>query len=308
MIPASIIDYPNLARVVGEVLARWPEHAAFLSKRFSDPNDPTLKHSEENAGLVLLIMSNDVAAYCAGYRWLCQAMIDEDLFFRRHGRYRLNRFADAVETVYARPDIMEPYMKGLLLSQLLWANHARASMFFTERFLARLLPSADYLEIGPGHGLGLHMASKALPDGTLTGWDASESSIAMTRRTLAIVKSAKSCRLEMVDVLASPSPGGAFDAVVASEVLEHLERPDTLLKIVRGLLRKGGIAFFNTPVNSAAPDHIYLWRTPEEIEDLVRSAGFTIIDSAAIPATGYDLERARRRRVTISSLIIAQCD
>jgi SAM-dependent methyltransferase len=41
--------------------------------------------------------------------------------------------------------------------------------------------------------------------------------------------------------------GQLYDAVVASEVIEHLENPREFIRGVRGLLREGGILFLTTP-------------------------------------------------------------
>jgi ubiquinone/menaquinone biosynthesis C-methylase UbiE len=305
-VPETLAAYPCLTKIAGEVLANWPEHATFLAMRFADREDPTLPLSEEMARLVLKLMRSKIPSYCDGYRWICETFVHEDLFFRRHGRYRLSSFAEAYEQVYARQDYMDNYLKGILLSQILWANQAHSFQFYVDRFLAKLPVTADYLEVGPGHGLLMYFASQSLAKGTVTGWDASQSSIDMTRQMLETMNVSRPCRLELGDVQETPPVTDSFDAVAVSEVLEHLERPEAALRTVHRVLKKAGLAFFNVPVNSPAPDHIYLWRSPEEVEDLVRNSGFTIVDHAAVACTGYDLERAKRRKVTINSLIVAQ--
>ena len=64
--------------------------------------------------------------------------------------------------------------------------------------------------------------------------------------------------------------------------------------------------FLNVPVNSPAPDHIFLWHSPEEVVDLVKDCGFEVVDTRFVPATGFTEEEARRRKVTINSLVIAK--
>ena len=61
-----------------------------------------------------------------------------------------------------------------------------------------------------------------------------------------------------------------------------------------------GRLFLSVPVNSPAPDHIYLFRTPEEAIDMVREAGFDIQHTLFSPCTGVSLARARKHRLTIS--------
>ena len=302
---SNLEPFPSLETISAAVLAVWPQHQSFLSLRFADPSEPTLPIAEEMAALVVRIAGNDMSAFADSYRWTCEALIAEDLHFRRTGSYRWASFEDANREVYSRADYMQKYLSGLLLSQVLWANQATAFHFYVERFLARLKHGADYLEIGPGHGLLMYFAARSPLIGSITGWDVSESSLAMTRHTMETVGVQYPFKLELHNILEPPSVRGVYDAIALSEVLEHLDHPMAALTTVFQTLKPGGFAFFNVPVNSPAPDHIYYWGSPAEVEELVQSVGFTIVDSDAAPTTGYSLERALRRKVTINSLIVA---
>ncbi len=303
--PPNLQLFPSLARICAAVLDVWPEHQQFLSLRFADPAESTLPIAEEMAELVVRIAGSDLPTFADSYRWTCEALIAEDLHFRRTGGYRWTFFEDAHREVYSRIDYMQNYLRGLLLSQVLWANQATSFHFYVERFLARLKPGADYLEIGPGHGLLMYFAARSPLIGSITGWDVSESSLAMTRHTMKTIGMQYPFKLELHNILEPASVQEVYDAVVLSEVLEHLDRPDAALATVYRALKPGGLAFFNVPVNSPAPDHIYYWGAPSEVEELVRSVGFKIVDSDAAPTTGYSLDRALRRRVTINTLIVA---
>lgn len=302
---SNLESFPSLESICAAVLDVWPEHQQFLSLRFADPAESALPIAEEMAGLVVRIVGNDLPEFADSYRWTCEALIAEDLYFRRTGGYRWTSFEDVYRDVYSRPDYMQKYLRGLLLSQVLWANQATAFHFYVERFLARLKSGADCLEIGPGHGLLMYFAARSPLIGSITGWDVSESSLAMTRHTLETIGVQHPFILELHNILEPPSVSGAYDAVVVSEVLEHLDRPEVALATVFQALKPGGLAFFNVPINSPAPDHIYHWGGASEVEELVRSVGFTIVESDAAPTTGYSLERALRRKVTINSLIVA---
>ncbi len=303
---SDISIYPALSRIVSAVLSSWPEHESFLTVRFVDPTEPTLPIAEEMAGLVLRIIGDEMPAFVAAYRWTCEALIAEDLHFRRTGRYRWSTFEDAYREVYSRPDYMNNYLRGLLLSQVLWANQAAAFHFYVRRFLPRLKHDADYLEIGPGHGLLIYFAARYPKVGAITGWDVSESSLSMTRHTLESIGVERPFTLTLQNILEPAVIKDSYDAVVVSEVMEHLDRPEAALDTLLQALRPGGLAYFNVPVNSPAPDHIYHWESPAQVEELVRSRGFNIVDSDSAAATGYDLERALRRKITINALIIAE--
>ncbi|NKD56099.1 MULTISPECIES: class I SAM-dependent methyltransferase [unclassified Haematospirillum] len=298
--------YPSLARICAVVLDVWPAHGGYLKARFCESAHPVLPITEEIAGLVVRIAGNDLSTFADSYRWTCETLVAEDLHFRRTGGYRWTTFEDAYREVYSRADYMQTYLRGLLLSQVLWANQATAFHFYVERFLQRLQPGTDYLEIGPGHGLLLYFAARSPQIGSITGWDVSESSLAMTRQTMEAMGMGHPFKLELHNILEPPCVQMAYDAIVLSEVLEHLDRPEIALATVFKTLKPGGLAYFNVPVNSPAPDHIYYWGSHLEVENLVRKIGFKIVDSDAAPATGYSLERALRRKVTINSLIVAE--
>jgi trans-aconitate methyltransferase len=111
-------------------------------------------------------------------------------------------------------------------------------------------------------------------------------------------------RLECRDALADGA-GEAFDTLVLSEVLEHVEDPLAVLSALHGRLAPGGRLFVNVPINSPAPDHIYLLQTPEEAESLVGRAGFHVEAVHLFPVAGYTAEKALRHRVTVSVVVIA---
>jgi 2-polyprenyl-3-methyl-5-hydroxy-6-metoxy-1,4-benzoquinol methylase len=293
--------YPHLQRVMARQLGAFAEHADFLHRRFGGLAPAELGFADAMAQKIERIAGDRLDAICGDYRWLCDAVLEEELFFRRHDRYRLSSFAEAAASVYADPAIMTRYMNGLLLTQLWWRTHAEALQFFRDVFLPANPPGFSHLEIGPGHGLALHLAATAPHCGTAEGWDVSETSLAATRATLdALGGAVVLTQREFQD-----APEGRFQSIVFSEVLEHLEDPREALRIVRRLLAPDGRLFLSVPVNSPAPDHIYLFRTPEEAVDMVREAGFDVQHTLFSPCTGVSLARARKHRLTISVTLVA---
>jgi len=91
-------------------------------------------------------------------------------------------------------------------------------------------------------------------------------------------------------------------------VLEHLEHPREALTRIKKLMNPEGRLFINMPINSPAPDHLFLLDTPEEVVDFVEKSGFRIEQSRFLPQTNMTLEKARRTKSTITTLIIARPD
>ena len=107
-------------------------------------------------------------------------------------------------------------------------------------------------------------------------------------------------------MLKAPSRKEEFDSAIISEVLEHLERPDLALQTLNNALVPGGRLFINVPINSPAPDHIYLWRTKEEFVSFVEAQGFELESSQFLPVTGYSLEKAIKHDLSISCVLIVR--
>ncbi len=79
--------------------------------------------------------------------------------FLRTGRYRAQSSHGFRESLYDRPDRMNEYLGGLLLSYAFWPNHVRIFKFYYDKFLAEISSAANIVEIGVGHGL---MAATAM--------------------------------------------------------------------------------------------------------------------------------------------------
>lgn len=149
----------------------------------------------------------------------------------------------------------------------------------------------------------LHFSETSGKVGSLTGWDVSESSFAATHHALAVWGSGTGTTLKIQNVMEPADSEKKFDSVVISEVLEHLDQPDRALRNLAQSMRPRGHIFVNVPVNSPAPDHIYLWPDPEKVVELVASSGFGIAETALAPVTGHTVDSARKRKLTLNALI-----
>ena len=65
-----------------------------------------------------------------------------------------------------------------------------------------------------------------------------------------------------------------------------MENPLEFLKGLYSMLREGGIGFFSAAVNAPNADHIYLYRSPQEVAKQIKQAGFKILKS--IEDEAYD--------------------
>jgi 2-polyprenyl-3-methyl-5-hydroxy-6-metoxy-1,4-benzoquinol methylase len=298
--------YPAIASIVDAIISDWPDHIRYCEQRFANDTPDFLSRTEEFAQLALKGMQDELPRYCADYRWMCEEFWKEEFHFRREGSYRLSTFEEAYREVYSNADYMSRYVRGILISQIIWDPHARAFDLFRTRFLPAIPQGGSYLEVGPGHGFFLCFASREADLGRMEAWDVSPSSIAEAKQALSRLGVARDIEIVEQDVLAAPARHDEFDAAVISEVLEHLERPDLALQSLCAALKPGARIFINAPINSPAPDHIYLWRTPQEFSEFVRAQGFEIEEAHDLPQTGVKLERALKLNLSVSCIVIGR--
>jgi 2-polyprenyl-3-methyl-5-hydroxy-6-metoxy-1,4-benzoquinol methylase len=294
---------------LGSLVARQtqanPKHAPFLARRFNHASDAELELCDGIAAQIIRLAGTELDEFLAGYDFICDIQKREEIHFRRHGEYRLKTVKQAIDEVYSNRPYMQSYMRGLLMTQVLWSNHSAAMSFYLEQFLRKLPPQYDLLEIGPGHGLLFSRAASDPRSGSVTGWDLSPASVAETKEALARLGTERPCSLEVKNLFDAATSGAAFDAVVFSEVLEHLETPELALRSIRALLRPNGRVYINVPINSPAPDHVFLLRSPEEAIAFIEAQGFKVERSGLFPATNYSLEAARKHALTITVCVVA---
>jgi 2-polyprenyl-3-methyl-5-hydroxy-6-metoxy-1,4-benzoquinol methylase len=296
---------PATAAVVDAVLAEWPDHAAYLIKSLEQRPPSLMDATEVAASAALKLMDGEPIRFAADYRWTCDRLRDEELFFHREGRYRLSTFAEAHAEVYSDHAYMGRYVNGLLMSQILWFNHIATFEMFLNRVLGQAKAPFDYLEVGPGHGLMVYLAASSSLCRSLEAWDVSSVSLQETRSALDRLSVAKPVTLNEVDILQAKAPERRFDLIVISEVLEHLETPDVALRFLRNAISDQGRIFINVPINSPSPDHIFLFSTPDEVRDLVEAAGFRVEGLELFATQGRKIDSALANRISVSAGVIA---
>jgi len=108
-------------------------------------------------------------------------------------------------------------------------------------------------------------------------------------------------RVELRDFLeATDLEPSSFDAVVMGEVLEHVEQPEVFLRRIAELAKDDAYIFITTCINAPAVDHIYLWRTTDELEEMITASGLTITEPLRLPYEGKTLEESREENLPIN--------
>ena len=130
--------------------------------------------------------------------------------------------------------------EGVAESDLLYWKEARSTMYqdFFERFL--IGRSGRLLDMGCGLGFFLK-AMAPYANWEAYGCEISPVAVRYARDTLGLTNVICS-RLEEADL-----PQSSFDLITMWDVIDHIPRPDPLLRRCHALLREGGICFMRTP-------------------------------------------------------------
>lgn len=82
------------------------------------------------------------------------------------------------------------------------------------------------------------------------------------------------------DILGIPVPEGSFDAILCTEVLEHVPEPIRVISEFSRMLRKGGRLYLSAPLGAflhQEPYHFYGGYTPHWYRRFLPMAGFDIV-------------------------------
>jgi 2-polyprenyl-3-methyl-5-hydroxy-6-metoxy-1,4-benzoquinol methylase len=222
--------------------------------------------------------------------------------FMKTGKYSISNSLQAEQTVYNDYEKMNSYMFGLALSQFLWKTHYIMYKFFQQKLKENTDIIHSYLEIGPGHGLYLSKALEyLLKNEKFTAVDISSKSIGLTKSVLKYFHPEKVDEIRFIvkDILLLEI-NEKFDFITMGEVIEHVDFPEKLLLKVKSLLSDNGKAFISTCVNCPAIDHVYHFKTVEEIKEILYSCGFSILDEQVLPVENLPMEEIISQKITIN--------
>lgn len=278
----------HLRRILDSVIKVWPQHEAFIVRHVATCSPNQLFFLDTLSGRLLALVGEELQRYAEDYRWLCNFFLKYEMQYRRSKAIEHTDFDSIRKAFYENDEQMGRYMRGLMMSQVLWRQHAGAAEFFVRSFLPSLKDGYDYLEIGPGHGLWLSFAASDTRCGTLTGWDVAAASLGLSQQGLRKMGIDKQVSLQLQDVCAASIEHNRFDAIVISQVLELVSSPQIAVGNLAKALRPGGFLFVNCPTKMLAPDHIRVWSGFDEVDDLLTQAGLVKRDSARVTPNAGD--------------------
>lgn len=288
----------KIEHIVEQISEKNPLHAKKLKKALKKVEEEYFERSEAFLTKYENLLTSENKTLDYGVDCYLQMIADfnfETVKFMETGVYSSTSFAEVNERVYSKPEVMEYYMHGLLLSQFLFMHHYAVLKYFEECISTYAIGAKSYLEVGGGHGLYISEAIDIIGQDTEYDLvDISASSIALAKKMI----SHQNVNYFHEDIFAY-EPGKKYDFITMGEVLEHVEDPIALLQRLGELLNPGGRLFITTPTNAPAIDHIYLFRDKQEIVDLIAKAGFQIEADFSMYAEDVPEEVAEQFKISL---------
>lgn len=287
--------------VIEKVIKHFPMQRKKLQKEFSSLGDDF--YQEANAFIAnfqrfLHTQNITLDDAIKSYVLMCKDMLKLQIAFSKTGQYPKDD--GAVDALYEDRKSMTSYMVGLGLSQFLWRSHYQIFQFFKKHINAQG-SLTNYLEIGPGHGLFFNQALESMPaEVKKTVLDLSPISLDITRSIIAFFKPEVQDIVYLNQDVLDFKNEGLYDFITMGEVLEHLDRPDLLLRKLNEMLAENGTAFISTCANCPAVDHKYHFKTLDEIRMMIIDHGFDIKDELFIPAEALPMEQIVQKKLTIN--------
>lgn len=250
----------------------------------------------------LLSTGNTIEDIAQSYLNFCMYFLEERKYFVEHGQYRYSTYEEA-SVLYEDREYMNNYMVGLALGLYMWQIQRVTMDFFRKKCSEDKHEGGAYLEVGPGHGEYLVTAFENMNFDSFYAVDISQSSVDITNSFLNYVYHDQPDNLNKILVERKDFfdlDDNKYDAIVISEVIEHVVNPKDFLVQVKKLAKKDSFIYISTAINSPFPDHLYLFRSIEEVHKMIEEAGLIIVDEITSTSEGISLEKAIKKKYDIT--------
>ena len=240
------------------------------------------KLSEEICAIGLQLSNNNWETYCSNLDNLID-MSKEFLKLQKNleqnGKYLFSTFEEVEKNEYNldNDELNGPdYLWGLYFSEIFWKIHHNFTNFCLNNFMSDVPPSGKILEVPSGTGFFLCEFLKRNPTWVGVGVDLADSSIEFSKALFEVNNIPKNSYQILKMNFHEIDPDMKYDRILCGEFLEHLEDPLQALKKLKSLLTKDGKLFVTAAVWAAHIDHIFLYKSAEEVRKHIKEAGLNI--------------------------------
>lgn len=297
---------PLVERLINDILDKNPLHQKIVTVSLENMTDQEIDNLQKYLSFCGE-QGQEVEFLADCYLMMVMDVLKEQIYFQKHKKYRYSTLDEVAGGVYHDPDYMTKYMYGVAISCFMWPNHLEMLRFFK-----KTVPKDKkgiYMEVGPGHGLYFMSAMAQTKFDKFMGIDISETSIGQTKKIVEYFQPQQKANysLELRDFLdADQLKSNSYDAVITGEVLEHVEEPELFLRRIADIAKPDAYIYVTTCCNAAVIDHIYLFRTIKEVEDMMEDCGLKVKSPLYLPYEGKTVEECLEKELPISVAYVLQ--
>ena len=229
----------------------------------------------------LKMSNNDYNIYCSNLNNLID-MSKEFLKLQKNleetGKYLYSKFDEVEKNEYnVNNEVDGPdYLWGLYFSEIFWKIHHNFTNFSLNNFMSDLPSTGNILEVPSGTGFFLCEFLRKNPNWFAVGVDLADSAIEFSHKLFQVNKISKNSYKIIKMNFHQLEPNKKYDRILCGEFLEHLEDPLSALKKLKSLLTDNGKLFVTAAVWAAHIDHIFLYKSSEEVRNHIKKAGLKI--------------------------------
>ncbi len=202
-------------------------------------------------------------------------------YFIKHQDYGHADFDEIRNEIYDNKNTMlETYMPGLLISYAYTTILYEKNHLFISEFLPRLKDDMQGVEVGFGEGFYLWEVLRKNTKVKMAGFDISPYAIEFASHMLEMAGiPSESYKLQYGNVFEGiQQPDKSADFAILAEVIEHIPNPQSGIKELARVLKKGGLLYLTTVINSNHMDHISNFESPAVVEEMLRQEHMKIIE------------------------------
>lgn len=213
------------------------------------------------------------------YIRFCDTFKQKQLEFVRNQEYAYQDFDKVNAEVYQNATYMEhTYYPALLFSYLFSSNYFDILRIFRQSFLPLCKDTqGQSCEVGIGHGMLSSLLLQQNPNLLGYGIDISPIAATVTEKVTQFFKLSSPITVTIEDATQNISRTNN-QLMICAEVLEHLPNPKQLLENIYQSLAPQGKFFLTASINMESVDHLYLFHSDEEVLEMVKACGFTVLE------------------------------
>ena len=201
--------------------------------------------------------------------------------YEKLGHYPNKDYQASYQNIYDNSEYMLKYHWGCYLISFLWEHHLKLYQYFQDSFLRHLSskPSGKILELGSGSGIWLLLLLNQLSNWTAWGIDISKKTVEIAQKNAQVNGFGDQVKFMVGDAtrFEEQEKQEKFDGVISFDVIEHLEKPELLIKNMANNLNPGGYAFLGAALTATESGHIYEFRRESEVVLLAEKNDFRVI-------------------------------